>query len=167
MSGSQVREAMRKLGSSSEECSRLSAALSCLRSATASGGVVDGVPWISEPSCRDSAPLDQLTCPPRTPRAHSPASSVPATPLNAYALPFGVSATPPADVLPDPFPWHAATPPVTPPLRRHAQLKPARTPPPSLTQAAPPPAQHHPDPQQEPRVSAGQPHRRHARQQVR
>ncbi|KAJ8383882.1 hypothetical protein AAFF_G00213450 [Aldrovandia affinis] len=51
MSGSQVWEMMRRLGSSSEECSRLSAALSCLRSATESGGEVreDRVPWISEP----------------------------------------------------------------------------------------------------------------------
>lgn len=37
MTGAQVRDTMRKLGSSSEECSRLSAALSCLKSATESG----------------------------------------------------------------------------------------------------------------------------------
>lgn len=37
MTGSQVREIMRRLGSSSEECARLSAALSCLKSATESG----------------------------------------------------------------------------------------------------------------------------------
>ncbi|KAG9340579.1 hypothetical protein JZ751_021401 [Albula glossodonta] len=124
MPGSQVREMMRRLGSSSEECSRLSAALSCLRSATES---------------------DQLTFPTsRTPRAHSPSplchtpgtSSVPATPSLPYAPPFTVSATPPADGPSEPFPWpnhsrgHAATPPVTPPTLRHAQPKPPRTPPP-------------------------------------
>ncbi|KAI1893401.1 hypothetical protein AGOR_G00123350 [Albula goreensis] len=147
MPGSQVREMMRRLGSSSEECSRLSAALSCLRSATESGGEVreDGVPWISEPPRRDSAPLDQLTFPPsRTPRAHSPSplchtpgtSSVPATPSLPCAPPFTVSATPPADSPSEPFPWpnhtrgHAATPPVTPPTLRHVQPKPPRTPPP-------------------------------------
>ena len=37
MPGSQVRETMRRLGSSSEECGRLSAALSFLKTATESG----------------------------------------------------------------------------------------------------------------------------------
>lgn len=37
MPGVQVRETMRRLGSSTEECARLSAALSCLKSATESG----------------------------------------------------------------------------------------------------------------------------------
>ncbi|XP_035241735.1 kinase suppressor of Ras 1-like isoform X4 [Anguilla anguilla] len=140
MSGAQVRETMRKLGSSAEECSRLSAALSCLRGVTETGGDVreDGVPWISEPYCRDSAPLDQLTCPSRPPRAHSPSPlcqtpgtcPVPATPPHLYASSYSVPATPSADALAEPLPWHAATPPVTPPARRNAQRKPPRTPPP-------------------------------------
>lgn len=37
MTGAQVRDTMRRLGSSSEECARLVAALSCLKSATESG----------------------------------------------------------------------------------------------------------------------------------
>lgn len=37
MAGAQVRDTMRRLGSSSEECARLSAALSCLKTATESG----------------------------------------------------------------------------------------------------------------------------------
>lgn len=37
MTGVQVRDTMRRLGSSSEECGRLIAALSCLKSATESG----------------------------------------------------------------------------------------------------------------------------------
>lgn len=37
MTGAQVRDTMRRLGSSSEECARLSAALSCLKSAAESG----------------------------------------------------------------------------------------------------------------------------------
>ncbi|KAJ8348707.1 hypothetical protein SKAU_G00272960 [Synaphobranchus kaupii] len=77
MSGSQVRETMKRLGSSSEECSRLTAALSCLKSATESGGELkeDGVPWITEPTRRDSgtlAPADQLSCPGGPLRSHSP-----------------------------------------------------------------------------------------------
>ncbi|KAJ8256976.1 hypothetical protein COCON_G00191280 [Conger conger] len=118
MSGCQVREALRKLGSSSEESSRLSAALSCLRGATESGGEVreDGVPWICEPPCRDSAPQDQLTSASRPPCAHSPSPPCP-TP-----------ATPPAQL--QPLPWNAVTPPVTPPLRRHALWKRPQTPPP-------------------------------------
>ncbi|XP_061073257.1 kinase suppressor of Ras 1-like isoform X2 [Conger conger] len=118
MSGCQVREALRKLGSSSEESSRLSAALSCLRGATESGGEVreDGVPWICEPPCRDSAPQDQLTSASRPPCAHSPSPPCP-TP-----------ATPPAPL--EPLPWNAFTPPVTPPLRRHALWKRPQTPPP-------------------------------------
>ncbi|KAJ8383883.1 hypothetical protein AAFF_G00213460 [Aldrovandia affinis] len=61
---------------------------------------------------------------------------MPATPCYPCAPPYSVSATPPANGLPDPFPWpdrargHAYTPPATPPSRRHAQLKPPRTPPP-------------------------------------
>lgn len=37
MTGTQVRDTMRRLGSSSEECARLIAALSCLKTATESG----------------------------------------------------------------------------------------------------------------------------------
>lgn len=37
MTGAQVRDTMRRLGSSSEECGRLGAALSCLKSAAESG----------------------------------------------------------------------------------------------------------------------------------
>ncbi|XP_018604299.1 kinase suppressor of Ras 1-like isoform X2 [Scleropages formosus] len=77
MSGSQVRETMRRLGSNSEECSRLTTALSCLRSATESGGELrdDGVPWISEPVRRDSGTTflaDQLSCLTGPLRPHSP-----------------------------------------------------------------------------------------------
>lgn len=37
MTGAQVRDTMRRLGSSSDECARLIAALSCLKSAAESG----------------------------------------------------------------------------------------------------------------------------------
>ncbi|XP_036381228.1 kinase suppressor of Ras 1-like isoform X3 [Megalops cyprinoides] len=162
MSGSQVRETMRRLGSSTEECSRLTAALSCLKSATESGGELrdDGVPWISEPTRRDSgtlAPVDQLSCPGGPLRSHSPSPlarplgtpSAPSTPCNPCTHPRSVStsAAPSSDGGPcfygeglsDPFPpsprpgripGHAATPPITPPSKRRHRLKPPCTPPP-------------------------------------
>uniref|UniRef100_A0A3P9MVL4 Kinase suppressor of RAS SAM-like domain-containing protein n=1 Tax=Poecilia reticulata TaxID=8081 RepID=A0A3P9MVL4_POERE len=46
MTGAQVRDAMRRLGSSSEECARLGAALSCLKSATESEMKEDSVSWL-------------------------------------------------------------------------------------------------------------------------
>ncbi|KAI1903669.1 hypothetical protein AGOR_G00029580 [Albula goreensis] len=107
MPGSQVRETMRRLGSSSEECSRLTAALSCLKSATESGGELreDGVPWITEPVRRDSgtlAAVDQLSCPGVPLRSHSPSPlarpmgtpSNPSTPCNPHPRSVSTSAAP-------------------------------------------------------------------------
>ncbi|MFT7803336.1 kinase suppressor of Ras 1-like isoform X3 [Arapaima gigas] len=128
MSGSQVRETMRRLGSSSEEYSRLTAALSCLRSAAESGGELrdDGIPWISEPVRRDSgtsSSADQLSCLMAAPRPHSPSplarppgtTSTPSPPCSAGSQARSVSvSTAPAsdghgphiytDGLDDPFP---------------------------------------------------------------
>ncbi|XP_033970580.1 kinase suppressor of Ras 1 isoform X2 [Trematomus bernacchii] len=96
MSGAQVRETMRRLGSSSEECARLSAALSCLKSASESGGELreDDVPWMSEPFRRDSGPLltaEQLTGLGTPLRPHSPSplarpSAVHSTPSTPCAV---------------------------------------------------------------------------------
>uniref|UniRef100_A0A673WZQ5 Kinase suppressor of ras 1 n=1 Tax=Salmo trutta TaxID=8032 RepID=A0A673WZQ5_SALTR len=113
MPGSHVRETMRRLGSSLEECSRLSAALSCLKSATESGGYgelrEDGGPWFSEPTRRESGflllPPDQLLGGMGGPmRPHSPSPlarppttpSTPCTPCTACAHPrsFSVSTMP-------------------------------------------------------------------------
>uniref|UniRef100_A0A8C4NVE7 Kinase suppressor of ras 1a n=1 Tax=Dicentrarchus labrax TaxID=13489 RepID=A0A8C4NVE7_DICLA len=133
MTGAQVRDTMRRLGSSSEECARLSAALSCLKSATESGGELreDGSPWLSEPTRRDSGSLltaDQLTNLGTPLRPHSP------SPL---ALASYVHSESP---LTDPFPMslahaarlhgHTSTPPITPPSKRRHRLKPPCTPPP-------------------------------------
>lgn len=129
MSGAQVRETMRKLGSSSEECSRLSAALSCLRGATETGGEVRGdrVPWISEPLSQDSASPDQQACSTQhafpTSLSHIDPSSHPCGP------PYSVPATPPAHSVGNYPPRHTVTPPLTPPLRRNAHIKSPRTPP--------------------------------------
>uniref|UniRef100_A0A6Q2YDB7 non-specific serine/threonine protein kinase n=1 Tax=Esox lucius TaxID=8010 RepID=A0A6Q2YDB7_ESOLU len=144
---SQVRETMRRLGSSSEECARLSAALSCLKS--------DGGPWFSEPTRRDSGslllPADQLMRPHSpTPLARPPTTpSTPCIPCKACAQPRSglVSAVPGPDThgahadssLSDPFPiaprqgrlhGHTSTPPITPPSKRRHRLKPPCTPPP-------------------------------------
>lgn len=53
MTGVQVRDTMRRLGSSSEECGRLIAALSCLKSATESGVVnaSAGLRWMKPTPC--------------------------------------------------------------------------------------------------------------------
>uniref|UniRef100_A0A8C8F1Q0 non-specific serine/threonine protein kinase n=1 Tax=Oncorhynchus tshawytscha TaxID=74940 RepID=A0A8C8F1Q0_ONCTS len=126
MPGSHVRETMRRLGSSLEECSRLSAALSCLKSATESGGCLSARP-------------------PTIP-------STPSTPCTACAHPrsFYVSTMPGPEAhgayvyadtpFTDPFPLsaarqgrlhgHTSTPPLTPPSKRRHRLKPPCTPPP-------------------------------------
>ncbi|XP_023678995.1 kinase suppressor of Ras 1-like isoform X3 [Paramormyrops kingsleyae] len=154
MSGSQVRDTMRKLGSSSEECSRLTAALSCLKSAAETGGELreDGL-WISESVRRDSGssvPTDQLLCPMGSLRPHSPSplarpagsTSTPSPPFNPGLQLRSVSdslgpqifadgqldAFPPSPRMPRAF-SQAATPPITPPSKRRPQLKPPRTPP--------------------------------------
>uniref|UniRef100_A0A3B4GN76 non-specific serine/threonine protein kinase n=1 Tax=Pundamilia nyererei TaxID=303518 RepID=A0A3B4GN76_9CICH len=160
MTGAQVRDTMRRLGSSSEECGRLGAALSCLRSATESGGELrdDSSLWLSEPTRRDSGSLltaDQLTNLGTPLRTHSPSplarpstiQSTPSTPCATFPHPRSgsVSAAPTPDAhgdspLTDPFPMsfaraarlhgHISTPPITPPSKRRHRLKPPCTPPP-------------------------------------
>uniref|UniRef100_A0A1A8G2H0 non-specific serine/threonine protein kinase n=1 Tax=Nothobranchius korthausae TaxID=1143690 RepID=A0A1A8G2H0_9TELE len=118
MTGAQVRDTMRRLDSTSEECAKLSAALSCLKSATESGGELreDGVSWVSEPTRRDSGSLltaDQLTNLGNTLRPHSPSplarpctiQSTPSTPSAIFPHPRlgSVSAAP----TPDAFASHA------------------------------------------------------------
>ncbi|XP_062341886.1 kinase suppressor of Ras 1 isoform X2 [Osmerus eperlanus] len=146
MPGSQVRETMRRLGSSSEECGRLSAALSCLKTATESGGELreDGGPWLSEPPRRDSGsllPMDPLGCPLR-PHSPSPLArpsttpSTPSTPCSACApaRPASVSTAPLPEgaylysdtPLTDPFPMSAAR---AGWLQGHAPSTPPATPP--------------------------------------
>uniref|UniRef100_A0A1A7WPC1 non-specific serine/threonine protein kinase n=1 Tax=Iconisemion striatum TaxID=60296 RepID=A0A1A7WPC1_9TELE len=131
MTGARVRDTMRRLGSTSEECAKLSAALSCLKSATESGGELreDGVSWMSEPTRRDSGSLltaDQLTNLGNPLRPHSPSplarpctiQSTPSTPSATFPHPRlgSVSAAPTPDAfasyvhgshespLTDPFP---------------------------------------------------------------
>ncbi|XP_030632777.1 kinase suppressor of Ras 1-like [Chanos chanos] len=152
MSGPQVQDTMRKLGSSSEECSRITAALSCLKSATDTGDDLreDGIPWIAEPTRRDSStlnPPDQLSCPPRSPRPRprspNPACLSAPRSVSVSAVPspdFQIPLIHTCDALSDPFPSsprvvpahrQAATPPVTPPSKKRNQLTTPHTPPPT------------------------------------
>ncbi|XP_016334354.1 kinase suppressor of Ras 1 isoform X2 [Sinocyclocheilus anshuiensis] len=150
MSSAQVEDTMKRLGSSSEECSRITAALSCLKSATDTGGALrkEGIPWIAEPTHRNST-SDPLSCSMRAHQFNSPnPTSWPAP--SAFPAPrscVSVSALPSTDfptvVHPHcdgPFSSSPqlnrctsgllSTPPATPPQRRYGKLKPPRTPPP-------------------------------------
>ncbi|KAK1800765.1 hypothetical protein P4O66_005955 [Electrophorus voltai] len=156
MPGAQVQETMRRLGSSAEECARLSAALSCLKSATESGEFKqeEGC-WLSEPTRRDSGGLstaDQIPLLGGPMRAHSPSPltrqpATPSTPLTPCPRPRHVLSAAEAhishgyaDSLTDPSPYyssrpvrlhgHTSTPPITPPSKRRHRLKPPCTPPP-------------------------------------
>uniref|UniRef100_A0A3P9LIR1 non-specific serine/threonine protein kinase n=1 Tax=Oryzias latipes TaxID=8090 RepID=A0A3P9LIR1_ORYLA len=160
MTDVQMRDTMRRLGSSSEECTRLRSALSCLKSATESGGELreDATYWLSEPTRRDSGSLltaDQLSNLGNRPHSPSPLArpstiqSTPSTPSATFPHPrsgsvptpealasYIHSESPLTDPFPPPYPraaWlhgHTSTPPVTPPSKRRHRLKPPCTPPP-------------------------------------
>ncbi|RXN13172.1 kinase suppressor of Ras 1-like isoform X1 [Labeo rohita] len=159
MPGSQVKETMRRLGSSSEDCTRLCAALNCLKSASESGEFKeDSGCWFSEPMRRDSGgltPVDQIPLLGGSMRPHSPSPlarpmttpSTPSTPLTTCPYPRYILSPGEAHIyhgyaesLTDPSPYytsrpvrlhgHTSTPPITPPSRRRHRLKPPCTPPP-------------------------------------
>ncbi|XP_056612327.1 kinase suppressor of Ras 1 isoform X2 [Triplophysa dalaica] len=146
MSTAKVEETMKRLGSSSEECSRITTALSCLKSATDPGGGLkkEGIPWIAEPAQRDNSadrartystnPISPL---PLTPHALPiPRSCVSVSSL--YSSDYPVFAHTRCDGLTDPFASSQtlcysgllATPPATPPQKKYGKLKSPRTPPP-------------------------------------
>uniref|UniRef100_A0A9J8DKH3 non-specific serine/threonine protein kinase n=1 Tax=Cyprinus carpio carpio TaxID=630221 RepID=A0A9J8DKH3_CYPCA len=159
MPSSQVKETMRRLGSSSEDCTRLCAALNCLKSASESGEFKeDSGCWFSEPMRRDSGgltPVDQIPLLGGSLRPHSPSPlarpmttpSTPSTPLTTCPYPRYILSPCEAHIyhgyaesLTDPSPYytsrpvrlhgHTSTPPITPPSRRRHRLKPPCTPPP-------------------------------------
>ncbi|KAG1951855.1 kinase suppressor of Ras [Pimephales promelas] len=154
MSSAQVEDTMKRLGSSSEECSRITTALSCLKSATNTGGLLrkEGIPWIAEPTQRDSTSADPLSCSMRAPQSYSPNPIIwpPSSALPAPRSCVSVSALPSTDfptivhshceVLTDPFSSSPqlnrctsrllSTPPATPPPKKSGKLWPPRTPPP-------------------------------------
>ncbi|KAF7482804.1 Hypothetical predicted protein [Marmota monax] len=154
MNEAKVKETLRRCGASAEECGRLQQALTCLRKVTGLGGEhkedsgwssLDARRESSSGPCADTLPPASLPWPPGSsqlgrvgssgqgPRSIS-VSALPALDSPAPGLGEGLSDTC--------IPLHASgrltpralhsfiTPPTTPQLRRHAKLKPPRTPPP-------------------------------------
>uniref|UniRef100_A0A7N8WT14 non-specific serine/threonine protein kinase n=1 Tax=Mastacembelus armatus TaxID=205130 RepID=A0A7N8WT14_9TELE len=160
MTGAQVRDTMRRLGSSSEECARLIAALSCLKSATESGMYVCSTRPSMITLYTVLCGVSILTSLGTPLRPHSPSplarpstiQSTPSTPCATFPHPRSgsVSAAPTPEALVshihsespliDQFPMslartarlhgHTSTPPITPPSKRRHRLKPPCTPPP-------------------------------------
>ncbi|XP_058644697.1 kinase suppressor of Ras 1 [Onychostoma macrolepis] len=135
MPGSQVKETMRRLGSSSEDCTRLCAALNCLKSASESGEFKeDSGCWFSEPMRRDSGgltPVDQIPLLGGSLRPHSPSPlarpmttpSTPSTPLTTCLYPRYILSPGEAHIyhgyaesLTDPSPYYTSR-----PVRLHGQ----------------------------------------------
>ncbi|XP_047399309.1 kinase suppressor of Ras 1 isoform X2 [Sciurus carolinensis] len=154
MNEAKVKETLRRCGASAEECGRLQQALTCLRKVTGLGGEhKEDSGWSSLDArresgsgpCADTFSPASLPWPPGSsqlgrvgssaqgPRSIS-VSALPALDSPAPGLGEGLSDTC--------IPLHASgrltpralhsfiTPPTTPQLRRHAKLKPPRTPPP-------------------------------------
>ncbi|XP_005402841.1 PREDICTED: kinase suppressor of Ras 1 isoform X3 [Chinchilla lanigera] len=154
MDEAKVKETLQRCGASAEECGRLQQALTCLRKVTGLGGEHrEDSGWSSSEARRESGSgpsVDTLSpatlpWPPGSsllgrvgssaqgPRSVS-VSALPASDSPAPGLSEGLSDTC--------IPLHASgrltpralhsfiTPPATPQLRRHAKLKPPRTPPP-------------------------------------
>ncbi|XP_031324202.1 kinase suppressor of Ras 1 isoform X1 [Camelus dromedarius] len=153
MNEAKVKETLRRCGANAEECGRLQYALTCLRKVTGLGGEhKEDSGWSSLDARRESSSgtsADTL-CPaspwPLGSSQLGRMGSVAQGPrsVSVSALPVSDSPTPgPGEGLSDPcIPLHSGgrltpralhsfiTPPTTPQLRRHAKLKPPRTPPP-------------------------------------
>ncbi|TWW74931.1 Kinase suppressor of Ras 1 [Takifugu flavidus] len=158
MTGAQVRDTMRRLGSSSEECARLVAALSCLKSATESGMgnilrllhenmcpnlssgfllVVFLSPVVQEPLASRPSFFHSLhSINPLCNLPSSPPGSVSAVPTPEALASYLHNEGPLTDPFPMPLPrtsrlhGRTSTPPITPPSKRRHRLKPPCTPPP-------------------------------------
>ncbi|XP_051014045.1 kinase suppressor of Ras 1 isoform X2 [Acomys russatus] len=143
MDEAKAKELLRRWGASSEECSRLQQALTCLRKVTGLGGEhKEDSGWSSSEAQRESSsgpsvdmlsPLGRVGMGTQGARSIS-VSALPASDSPVPGLSEGLSDTC--------IPLHTSgrltprtlhsfiTPPTTPQLRRHAKLKPPRTPPP-------------------------------------
>ncbi|XP_052611673.1 kinase suppressor of Ras 1 isoform X2 [Peromyscus californicus insignis] len=143
MEESKAKEMLRRWGASAEECGRLQQALTCLRKVTGLGGEhKEDSGWSSADAQRESSsgpsvdmlsPLGRVGAGTQGPRSIS-VSALPASDSPGPGLSEGLSDTC--------IPLHTSgrltpralhsfiTPPTTPQLRRHAKLKPPRTPPP-------------------------------------
>uniref|UniRef100_A0A8C5PKW9 non-specific serine/threonine protein kinase n=1 Tax=Leptobrachium leishanense TaxID=445787 RepID=A0A8C5PKW9_9ANUR len=147
MNEAKVKETMKRSGASSEECSRLNGALTCLKKLARSGNL-GGESWLTSqlPSELSSPSGTVWSLTSQLPKAnsHQPRSiSVSAIPLSD-SLVSSQGSYFYADNLQDPFPSPSPnsrlmlrtphgitiTPPTTPQLKRPMKLKPPRTPPP-------------------------------------
>ncbi|XP_072099664.1 kinase suppressor of Ras 1-like isoform X5 [Mobula birostris] len=154
MSDTKVCEAMKRYGANPEECCRLNAALSCLRSINDSGGELqdDAVLWTSTETRRESNPVPppelMFSIGSRLPHSPSPVSRL----IHPQPRSVSVSVIPTSDYvylpsrsdnLVDPFSQSpqpgrrmsgaqtiTTTPPATPPAKKKNRFKPPRTPPP-------------------------------------
>nr|XP_012600254.1 kinase suppressor of Ras 1-like isoform X2 [Microcebus murinus] len=154
MNEAKVKDTLRRCGASAEECGRLQYALTCLRKVPGLGGEhKEDSGWSMSDARRESGsgpPTDTL---PPAGLAWPPGSAALGRVGNGAQGPRSVSVSAlPASDLPAPglseglsdtcVPLHASgrltpralhsflTPPTTPQLRRHAKLRPPRTPPP-------------------------------------
>ncbi|XP_062072212.1 kinase suppressor of Ras 1 isoform X2 [Lepus europaeus] len=154
MNEAKVKETLRRCGASPEECGRLQHALACLRKVTGLGGEhKEDSGWSSVDARRESGsgpstdtlPPASLPWPPGSSQLGRGGSSTQGPrSVSVSALPASDSAAPGlSEGLSDTcLPLHTSgrltpralhsfiTPPATPQLRRHAKLKPPRTPPP-------------------------------------
>ncbi|XP_059829474.1 kinase suppressor of Ras 1 isoform X3 [Hypanus sabinus] len=154
MSDTKVCEAMKRYGANPEECCRLNAALSCLRSINDSGGELqdDAVLWTSTETRRESNPVPppelMFSVGSRLPHSPSPVPRL----IHPQPRSVSVSVIPTSDYvylpsrsdnLVDPFSQSpqpgrrmsgaqtiTTTPPATPPAKKKNRFKPPRTPPP-------------------------------------
>ncbi|XP_035535644.1 kinase suppressor of Ras 1-like [Morone saxatilis] len=130
MSGSELQDTMRRLGSNSEDRSRLTAALSCLKSANETGG--DPRPDLgscsSEPQQDSDAfsPISPLSSPPtrlQATSAHGRSISISVVPCSNDQRPY-IS----AEEMADAFALEPSSPPASRALK--TRTKPSHTPPP-------------------------------------
>ncbi|XP_039987375.1 kinase suppressor of Ras 1-like isoform X2 [Xiphias gladius] len=123
MSSSELQDTMRRLGSNSEDCSRLTAALSCLKSADETGG--DLRP--DSGSCSSEPQQDSDACNPLQPAStHSPSISISVVPCSDDQRPY-IS----TDEMTDIFTPEPSTPPATQPSKTRTAKPSHTTPPPS------------------------------------
>uniref|UniRef100_A0A8C6ZSK5 non-specific serine/threonine protein kinase n=1 Tax=Nothoprocta perdicaria TaxID=30464 RepID=A0A8C6ZSK5_NOTPE len=155
MTDEQVCATVEKFGANSEECARLNASLSCLRSVHKSGGSLSKqdwtIQWPTPETGKENNPVGQPEAGPwlRTHVAPSPKAPAKCAQHSCHAERLAVEGLPCAEaghrsLPPSPRQRHALhtpprtpnivttmTPPGTPPARRRNKLKPPGTPPPA------------------------------------
>ncbi|XP_049911703.1 kinase suppressor of Ras 1-like isoform X3 [Epinephelus moara] len=130
MSSSELQDTMRRLGSNSEDRSRLTAALSCLKSANETGGD----PRPNSGSCSSEPQQDSDAFSPIRPPSSSNSSPNPVQPTSTHGRSISISAVPfseeqrPCILTEDAFAPESSTPPATRASKTRT-AKPCHTPP--------------------------------------